>query len=97
MKPGLPPDSDRPLTGRSPYDTVLPLLHILPCGPRLRMFRMAKGWTQAELAKAAGLNVDYVSELERGVKQGGARGWKRLADALEVSVLDFMSEQERAV
>jgi transcriptional regulator with XRE-family HTH domain len=60
------------------------------------MFRMSKGWTQKDLAIACGLTEKYISELERGLKAGGPRGWKRIADALEVSVLDLI-EQRREV
>lgn len=71
------------------------MLPLLPEGRRLRMYRMANGWTQRDLANAAGLTESYVSELERGIKQGGPRGWKRLADALNISVLDLISHQEK--
>lgn len=51
---------------------------------------MNRGLTQAELATKAGLTPDYISALETGRKRGGVRGWKRLADALEVEVMDFV-------
>lgn len=51
---------------------------------------MNRGLTQAELAEIAGLNINYISALETGRKRGGVRGWKKLADALEVEVMDFM-------
>jgi transcriptional regulator with XRE-family HTH domain len=57
-------------------------------GERLRRARLAKGWTQAELAQAAGVSQAYVSELERG--RGGAP--KRIAAISKV--LGVSSEAE---
>lgn len=67
-----------------------------PSGQLLRAHRMNRGLTQAELATKAGMNENYISSLETGRKRGGVRGWKRLADALEVEVMDFMPKIEQA-
>lgn len=67
-----------------------------PSGLMLRAHRMNRGLTQVELAELAGMNKNYISALETGQKRGGVRGWKRLADALEVEVMDFMPKIEQA-
>lgn len=67
-----------------------------PSGLLLRAHRMNRGLTQAELAELAGMNVNYISALETGRNKGGVRGWKRLADALEVEVMDFIPRVEQA-
>lgn len=35
-------------------------------GERIRLARQERGWTQVELAEAAGLSSNYVARLERG-------------------------------
>lgn len=66
-----------------------------PSGRRLRALRWQQGLTQAELAAKAGMNPTYLSNLETGKKHGGVRGWKRLAEALGVTVGDLMPEVEQ--
>lgn len=37
-------------------------------GKRARQLRLAAGWTQEQLAEAAGITTTYTSDLERGTK-----------------------------
>ena len=60
-------------------------------GESIRRERQQRGWTQAELAEASGLSVNYVARLERG--ELGPSLWVafRLAEALEVQVESLVS------
>jgi transcriptional regulator with XRE-family HTH domain len=66
-------------------------------GEFLKKWRKAKGMTQPELAKAAGINISYVSNLERnfsankkGVPQPSRDLCKRFAKVLEVPEADVL-------
>jgi putative transcriptional regulator len=52
----------------------------------LRLARECRGWTQAELADAAGLRQVQVSRLERGLRTPRLETARKLADALDTSV-----------
>ncbi|MBL8193114.1 MAG: helix-turn-helix transcriptional regulator [Blastocatellia bacterium] len=54
-------------------------------GQRLAEARRAKGMTQEELAKKAGVHVSHVRRTETGVVQPSVEIVKRLAEALDVS------------
>jgi len=56
-------------------------------GSRLRALRRAKGWTQRELARRAGVGQPMIADLESGKRDDILAGnLRRLADALVVSV-----------
>lgn len=61
-------------------------------GARIRARRTAKGWSQAELAEAAGVGANYVGILERGVKLPTLDTLVSLAKALGVSVADLLDD-----
>jgi DNA-binding Xre family transcriptional regulator len=54
-------------------------------GENVRKQRMARGWTQEDLAHAAGLAPVQVSRIERGVREVRLTTVARLHRALEVS------------
>ena len=47
---------------------------------QLTTLRMAKGWTQTHASALAGLNSDYISEIERGVRRPSAETLSKLAN-----------------
>lgn len=49
----------------------------------LRMLRLHRGYTQARLAKLAGISSDYLSEIERGLSQPTIELIGRLGTALQ--------------
>jgi len=51
-------------------------------GTRVRTFRTAKGWRQADLSKVSGLSTVAVSQIERGVTDPHTATVKALAEAL---------------
>lgn len=60
---------------------------------RLRELRHAKGWTQEDLGRAAGLSVFAITKLERGVTNPSWATVKSLAKALGVSVQAFENDE----
>ena len=55
-------------------------------GQRIRNLRQAKGWTQAQLAEAAGMHNVQISQLETGASPGSLKSFLRLATALECTL-----------
>ena len=51
-------------------------------GKRIRTLRLAKGWTQEELANQSGLHPTYVGGIERGERNVGLENILKLARAL---------------
>ena len=67
-------------------------------GGNIRAARIAKGWSQEELAHQAGLHRTYVSSLERGVRNPTITVLQKIARALEVvsgSLLEGIDALER--
>lgn len=53
-------------------------------GQRIREQRRKKGWTMDKLAEKADLSVNYVGDLERGVKTPSMDAFIRIVEALDV-------------
>ena len=58
-------------------------------GTRLRELRVAAGLTQAELAERAGVSVNFISLVERGLKSPTLSTMERLAAALKVPIIEL--------
>lgn len=56
---------------------------------KLKKYRLEKGLTQRDLAIQLGISVDYISRLERGVKNPGFLLSKKIADFFNTSVEDL--------
>ena len=61
-------------------------------GKRLRKFRRNKDLTQEKLAELAGISVDFVSLIERGLSSPSFDTIQKLADILEVKYEAFFTE-----
>ena len=61
-------------------------------GKRLRQLRRDAGWTQEQLAEAAGITTTYTSDLERGTKVPSLTILLRLSRALAIPVADLLRE-----
>lgn len=57
------------------------MLHKL--GNAIRVRRKAKGMTLADLSKAAGVTLGYISQIERGESSPSLEVLKKLADAID--------------
>ena len=64
-------------------------------GATLRRKREEVGISQEELANRAGLHRTYISMIERGVRTASIEVVRRVAQGLETSMTDLVSETER--
>ncbi|MGZ5441470.1 MAG: helix-turn-helix domain-containing protein [Thermoanaerobaculia bacterium] len=61
-------------------------------GKRVRELRLKAGWTQEQLAEAAGITTTYISDLERGTKVPSLTIMLRISRAFRVSVAELLRE-----
>lgn len=66
-------------------------------GSRLRAARMAKGWSLADLAKAAGLSTSFISIVENGKSDISLGRLARLTDILDVTLLDVTDSEASTI
>ena len=50
----------------------------------IRVWREYRGLSQATLAKAAGISVPYLSQLEKGIRSGSKKVLKQVAEGLSI-------------
>jgi transcriptional regulator with XRE-family HTH domain len=61
-------------------------------GERIRDLRRERGWRQIDLAEQAGINENYVSDLEIGKKEICLRTLHVVAAALGVSASELIKD-----
>jgi transcriptional regulator with XRE-family HTH domain len=61
-------------------------------GERLRQRRVARGWTQAELAERCGLHRTFVGSVERGERNVSVLNLRLMARALRVGLPELLQE-----
>ena len=61
-------------------------------GKRIRQLRLGAGWTQEQLAEAAGITTTYTSDLERGTKVPSLTIVLRISRAFRMSVADLLRD-----
>jgi transcriptional regulator with XRE-family HTH domain len=61
-------------------------------GKRLRQLRRDAGWTQEQLAEAAGITTTYTSDLERGTKVPSLTVVLRISRAFKMSVAELLRD-----
>jgi transcriptional regulator with XRE-family HTH domain len=74
--------------------TPRPLLRTT-IGDVLRRTRRAQGRTLADVAAAARVSLPYLSELERGLKEGSSEVLAAICDALHLEVHDLLVQAAR--
>jgi transcriptional regulator with XRE-family HTH domain len=60
---------------------------------RLRQIRQLKGLSQEELADMAGLHRTYIGSVERSERNISIDNMARLAEALEVGIIELLKEE----
>jgi transcriptional regulator with XRE-family HTH domain len=63
-------------------------------GRSIRRLRKQRGLSQEDLAEASGMSRNYVSDMERGVRNPGLLALVALAKALRVSLRELVEEIE---
>lgn len=61
-------------------------------GERLRMLRKRRGETLTETAERAGISPQYLSEIERGLKDPSSEVLAAVAGALGVQLIDLTAQ-----
>ena len=64
-------------------------------GRRLRALRTERWETLAETAERAGISPQYLSEVERGIKEPSSEMIAALAGALDVTLADLLTDAAR--
>ena len=64
---------------------------------RLRRLRELRILSQRELAKKSGVNTTTINRIERGKQRPIPKTIRKLAVALEVTIEEMMSEQQRLI
>ncbi len=59
----------------------------------LRVWRQYRNLSLKQLSEASKIGLSYISELERGLKNGPGHVWSKLARALGVSIEDILSDE----
>lgn len=60
-------------------------------GANIRHYRLAKGWSQEELAHVCGLHRTYISGLERGRRNPTLTVLEQICLSLNISPSDLLS------
>lgn len=55
-------------------------------GMRIKYLRGKKHWSQEDLALEADVNKNYISDLERGMRNPTIKVLEKIANALEISL-----------
>ena len=63
-------------------------------GQRIRELRTARGWRQIDLAEEAGINENYISDLEIGKKEICLRTMQSVADAFDLTLAELLQGVE---
>jgi transcriptional regulator with XRE-family HTH domain len=59
-------------------------------GQRVRELRTARKWRQIDLAEEAGINENYVSDIEIGKKEVCLRTLQAIADAFDLTLAELL-------
>ena len=65
-------------------------------GSNLRIFRNRREWSQMELAEKANISMNFLSEIERGLKWPYPETLQNLADSLGVEVYELFRPESEA-
>ena len=60
-----------------------------PLGQRIAALREGAGWSQEKLAEETGLSVNFISQMERGLRAPSLPTLQKLAEVFKLEVKDF--------
>lgn len=63
-------------------------------GKRLQELRLQKNLTQKDLAFLVDVEISQITRIERGIINTSILNLMRIADALEISICDFLKDLE---
>lgn len=72
----------------------LDFIRLQAIGRRLRELRLQKNLTQKELAFIVDVEISQITRIERGIINTSILNLMKIADALEISISDFLKEIE---
>jgi Predicted transcriptional regulator with C-terminal CBS domains len=70
------------------------LIRLKRIGERLQKLRLQKNLTQKELAFLVDVEISQITRIERGIINTSILNLMKIADALEISISDFLKEIE---
>ena len=59
---------------------------------RVKALRLAKGWSQEELAHQAGIHRTFVSQIERATKTSSIVTVEKVARAFDITIGEWLDE-----
>lgn len=62
----------------------------------MKRIRLEKNLTQENVAEGAGLHPNYISSVERGMRNLSISNIERIAYALDVSMAELLTEPEKS-
>lgn len=65
-------------------------------GAKIRLHRIARNWTQEQLAELSNMTASYVGQLERGEKDVRIHTIEKIARALDMSVYELFTDEKEA-
>lgn len=63
-------------------------------GMRIKLLRVSRGWSQEQLAEAAGMHRTFIGQVERGQRGLNVLGLWRLAGAFTIPIGDLFTDAE---
>ena len=63
-------------------------------GLRIKLLRVSRGWSQEQLAEAAGMHRTFIGQVERGQRGLNVLGLWRLAGAFNIQIGDLFVDVE---
>lgn len=61
----------------------------LQLGMRIKYLRKRRGWSQEDLALEANINKNYLSDLERGMRNPTLKVMEKIAVALQIDISEL--------
>jgi len=66
-------------------------------GKNVKQYRTRRSWSQADLAEYAKVSINFLGDIERGIKWPHPETLTKIAAALEVKVHELFLEEETSV